>query len=138
MRIFSQKMRKVNGNSYPANIAASKIVCDTVISGPRNVAEVDVFKNKFGKNFILVAVDAPIEIRYERVKNGRGRTGDSISFDKFKAQEEAECDSGTHELKKLLSMANFTIDNSGTENELFNKTNDFFEGVSKSLKKVNS
>ena len=127
MRIFSQKMRKVNGNSYPANIAASKIVCDTVISGPRNVAEVDVFKNKFGKNFILVAVDAPIEIRYERVKNGRGRTGDSISFDKFKAQEEEECDSGTHELKKLLSMANFTIDNSGTENELFNKTNDFLK-----------
>ena len=68
-------MRKVNGNSYPANIAASKIACDTVISGPRNVAEVDVFKNKFGKNFILVAVDAPIEVRYNRIKNGRGGQG---------------------------------------------------------------
>ena len=62
MRIFSQNMRKVNGNSYPANIAASKIVfADTVISGPRNMAEVEVFKNKFGKNFTLVAVEA-IEI----------------------------------------------------------------------------
>ena len=75
MRIFSQKMRKVNGNSYPANIAASKIVCDTVISGPRNVAEVDVFKNKFGKNFILRPLMRLLRLGYERVKNGRGRTG---------------------------------------------------------------
>lgn len=120
MRIFSQDMRKkMMDNSYPANIAVSKIACNTVISGPRNMAEVDVFKNKFGKNFILVAINAPIETRYERIKNGRGRIGDNISFEEFKKQEEAEYNSGTHELSKLLSMANYTIDNSGTEDKMF-------------------
>ena len=84
-----------------------------------------------------MAVDAPIEIRYERVKNGRGRTGDSISFDKFKAQEEAECDSGTHELKKLLSMANLQLTTQEQRMSCLIKRM-IFEGVSKSLKKVNS
>lgn len=127
MRIFSQDMRKKMGNSYPSNIAASKIVCNTVISGPRNMAEVEVFKNKFGENFILVAINTPIETRYERIKNGRGRTGDNISFEEFKKQEEAEYSSGTHELSKLLSMADYTVDNSQGENRMFYEMNTILE-----------
>lgn len=121
MRIFSQKMREKAGNMYPANIAAERIVGDTVITGPRNVAEVEFFKNRFTDWFVLVAVDAPIEIRYERVKNGRGRAGDDISFNEFKAQEEAEYNSGTHELSKLLAMADYVIDNSRKKEEMFVK-----------------
>ena len=119
MRVFSQNMRKKMGNSYPANIAADKIMVNTVISGPRNVAEVEVFRKKFGKNFILVAVDAPIEIRYQRVKNGRGRTGDNLTFEEFKAQEEAELNSGTHELSKLLLTSDRSVDNSRDKDEMF-------------------
>lgn len=121
MRIFSAKRRKVEGNSYPANIAIGKILVDTVISGPRNLEEVKVLRKKFGKRFILVAVNAPIKVRYRRVINGRGRAGDNISFDDFKKQEEAECASGTHELIKLLSTADYTIDNSRTKQEMFSE-----------------
>lgn len=125
MRNFSQNRRNEIGNFYPANIAAGRIVGSTVISGPRNVAEVEFFKNKFGKNFILVSVNAPIEVRYERIKKGRGREGDNISFDEFKKQEETEykCNSGTHELNKLLSMADFIIDNGGTLADLYDQAN---------------
>ena len=119
MRVFSKNMREKMGNGYPANIAAGKIACDTVISGPRNLAEVEVFRKKFEKNFLLVAVDAPIEIRYQRVKNGRERDGDNITFAQFKAQEEAELDSGTHELSKLLSTADRSVDNSRDKNDMF-------------------
>lgn len=118
MRIFSQDKRKKIGNGYPANIAVDRISGNTVVSGPRNVAEIEVFKKKFRDDFILVAVDVPIETRYERIKNGRGRIGDDISFEKFKAQEEAECSSGTHDLRKLLSMADYTIDNSGAKENM--------------------
>lgn len=127
MRVFSQDMRKKVGNSYPANIAAmaaNRIARDIVISGPRNVAEVEVFKNKFGKNFLLVAVNAPIEIRYERVKNGRGRAGDNITFAQFKAQEDAELNSGTHELSKLLAITDRSVDNSGDEKDMFAQMDD--------------
>ena len=119
MRIFSQKMREDVGNMYPANIAAKRVVGNTVISGPRNLAEVNFFRNRFGENFLLVVVDAPIETRYQRVKNGRGRTGDSITFAQFKAQEEAELNSGTHELSKLLSTADCSVDNSRDKDEMF-------------------
>ena len=68
----------------------------------RNVAEVEFFKKRFGENFVLVDVYAPMEVRYERVKKGRSREGDNISLDEFKKQEEAECNSGTHEMNKLL------------------------------------
>ena len=119
MRVFSKNMREKTGNGYPANIAARKIACDTVISGPRNMDEVNVFRKKFGKNFILVAVYAPIEIRYQRVKSGRERDGDNITFAQFKAQEEAELDSGTHELSKLLSTADRSVDNSRDKNDMF-------------------
>ena len=121
MRIFSQKMREDVGNMYPANIAAKRVVGNTVISGPRNLAEVNFFRNRFGENFLLVVVDAPIETRYQRVKNGRGRTGDSITFAQFKAQEEAELNSGTHELSKLLSTADYFVDNSRDKDEMFVK-----------------
>lgn len=127
MRVFSQDMRKKMGNSYPANIAASKIACNTVISGPRNMEEIQVFKDKFGKNFILVTVDAPIEVRYERIKNGRGRTGDNISFEEFKKQEEAEYISGTHELSKVLSMADYIVDNSKSINKMLYEMNAILE-----------
>lgn len=130
MRTFSRQMREEVGNMYPANIAAKriiaaeKIVANTVISGPRNVAEIEFLKKKFGKNFILVAVDAPIKVRYERIKKGRGRTGDDISFVQFKAQEEAELNSKTHELSKLLSMADYTVDNSQSEVNTFRQVDE--------------
>lgn len=122
MRIFSRNKRIKTGNSYPANIAVEKmkkIVGDIVITGHRNTEEIQVFRDKFGKNFILVAISAPMEVRYERIKNGRGRAGDNISVNEFKAQEEAECDSETHSLINLLRMADYVIDNSGTEDKMF-------------------
>lgn len=131
MRIFSQNRRRDVGNSYPANIAVEKIIGNTVISGPRNTEENQVFKDKFGKNFMLVAVDAPIKVRYERIKKGRGRTGDDILFDEFKAQEEAELCSETHDLSKLLSMADYVIDNSGTEENMFAEMNHILALASK-------
>ena len=66
-----------------------------------------------------MAVYAPIEIRYQRVKSGRERDGDNITFAQFKAQEEAELDSGTHELSKLLSTADRSVDNSRDKNDMF-------------------
>lgn len=131
MRIFSQNRRRETGNSYPANIAVGKIVGNTVISGPRNAEEILVFKDKFGENFILVAVDAPIKVRYERIKNGRGRTGDNISFNEFNAQEEAELSSKTHGLNELLLAADYVIDNSGTEEKMFAEMNRILGKVKK-------
>jgi dephospho-CoA kinase len=39
-----------------------------VIDGTRNIDEVDYFKKQFGTDFLLIAIHAPLEVRFERAK----------------------------------------------------------------------
>ena len=121
---FAIEARRIKGPHYPANLIFEKISGDTVISGFRNSAEVNFLKEKFGRHFVLVAIDAPIESRYERAK-ARGRVGDEISFEQFKALEDIERKGSpeTQEVDKVIAMAQFTILNTGTKEELLEKAN---------------
>ncbi len=58
-----------------------------VISGVRSLGEVHSIQAKGG---ILLFVDAPIEIRYERVKNRRRSHEELLTFEEFKKSEELE------------------------------------------------
>ena len=122
MRDFVIKRRKERGAGYLAQIAAKKVTGNSVISGLRNTKEVDALKNKFGENFFLIAVEAPIQLRYEWAK-ARGRISDKISFRQFKAEEDAERRGNpeTHEVDNVIKMADYVINNSGTEAELLVK-----------------
>ena len=63
----------------------------------------------------LVAVDAPIEIRYERIYK-RGSETDSVPFEKFKEQEEVEMrntDPNKQNLEYCITNADFLISNEG-------------------------
>ncbi len=58
-----------------------------VISGVRSLGEVEAIKKAGGT---MVFVDSPMEIRYERIK-ARHRSGEEkLTFEEFKASEEAE------------------------------------------------
>lgn len=120
IREFVKEMRAVHGNQYPADEMAKGITGNTVISGFRNVAEVKTFREKFGNDFILLAIDAPLEVRYRRIY-GRGRHGDNISFEQFKEEEDRERreESGSHEMDRVIEIADKTIENSGTKEELY-------------------
>lgn len=60
-----------------------------VIDGIRGVAEVETFKKAFGTDFVLVRIEAPLDLRYERIKT-RGRGDDSLNTEEFKEREERE------------------------------------------------
>lgn len=60
-----------------------------VIDGIRGVAEVETFKKEFGTDFVLVRIDAPLILRYERIKT-RGRGDDLLSIEEFEEREERE------------------------------------------------
>lgn len=117
---FVKEMRKIYGNQYPYDEIVKLIKKNSVISGIRNSAGIDVFKKEFGKNFLLIAIDAPIEFRYKMARN-RGRAGDEITFEKFKEEEEREkqTQGGTHELDKVIGLADVVIMNDGTKEDLF-------------------
>ena len=135
MQLFAEKSRKQYGNQYPANIAIERIINNgankIVVSGPRNMAEINAFREKFGNRFVLVAIDASIEIRYERAKS-RGREGDDISFEQFKEEENLERagNSGSHELDDVLKSADYVILNDASEEELFGKIDSLLKSIS--------
>jgi dephospho-CoA kinase len=68
------------------NEAENKLI---VVDGIRGVAEVEAFKRAFGANFVLVLIDAPLSLRYTRIKN-RGRGDDSLALEEFQAREARE------------------------------------------------
>ncbi len=100
-----------------------------VIVSIRHPEEVEYLKNQ--GNLKLIAVEAAIELRYQRISQ-RGRPEDFVSFEKFKEQEERErFGSGEQQqLDKVISMADFKVDNSGS-------LEDLYQQVDKILEKIN-
>lgn len=129
---FVASVRKEKGNGYLSLETIKRIQGNSVISGIRNTEEVKIFREKLGKRFFLIAVETPLEARFERAKK-RNRAGDSISFEQFKKEEDKErkSESGSHEVDKVISMADFLIFNDGTEEE-------FFRRVEETLSQINT
>jgi len=56
----------------------------------RNPFEVKEFRQTLKKYFFLIYVDAPLEIRYERLKKRRREGEEILSFEEFKKKSEEE------------------------------------------------
>ncbi len=120
---FAINSRHERGPGYLAEIAATKITGNSVVSGLRNIKEVDFLKKTFGSDFVLITIDAPLEVRYKWALE-RKRVGDDISFDQFRAEEDAERngDEFAHQVDALIAMAEKVIINDGTREDLLKKT----------------
>lgn len=107
-----------------ARRAAKKIRGNTVIDSIRNPREVAYFKTL--ENFTLLAIDAPAKKRFDRVKK-RGRDESASSLEEFLAKEKEEM--GTEESRQqilaCMDMADHTIINDGTIQELQKKLEKF-------------
>ncbi|MDP3741737.1 MAG: AAA family ATPase [Candidatus Micrarchaeota archaeon] len=104
-----------------------------LVSGIRSVGEVESLKKEFGTNFCLIAVDAPLETRYQRIK-ARARAGEHVmTLDEFKASEEMEKNGEVHSqnIASVMKMADYTIQNSGSSKQLEEKVEKILEKVMK-------
>lgn len=83
-----------HGKEYFPNVIVSRIVKDrcekSIISGIRNPEDAIVPKKYFGKQMLLVFIDADKKKRYERIKKRR-RDTDPTSFRVFSREESREC-----------------------------------------------
>jgi dCMP deaminase len=115
LQMIANEMRAKLGSGILAERALARIEDDKhwIITSMRNPAEVEVFSKR--KDFLLVFVDAPIDIRYQRVI-ARKRAGDIKSFEQFKKEEEAEIKGKANEqqLLKLRKMSHIIMNNNGT------------------------
>lgn len=84
-----------------------------VIDGIRGIAEVETFKEEFGTDFILVRIEAPLTLRYNRIKT-RGRGDDLLNIEEFKEREEREKRWGMGE---AMEKAEKVITNEGSLKE---------------------
>ena len=82
-----------------------------VVDGIRSDVEVEAFREAFGESFLLVEVDAPFEIRAERL-DLRGRdAGAEEGGESLEDRDERELGFGMGE---AMAMADVTIENTET------------------------
>lgn len=119
---IGNELRTTFGPSVLGKLTAEKIARlqeqKALAVSIRNPAEIEALRAMPG--FFLIAVDAPIELRYERIKN-RGRIEDSVTFEKFKEQEERELAGAATEqqLTQVMALADAHIVNARTLDELY-------------------
>jgi len=121
------EMRKKEGDGYWATRTAARVKMMpgwqkrvTTIDSIRLPAEVEALVEEFGDKFVLISVDAPIEVRYERIKT-RNRAGESkLSLEQFKASEEKEQSKqkGEPNLAATMALADFEVVNDESRAEL--------------------
>lgn len=83
-----------------------------VIESIRNIKEVEYLKEN--SHFVLLSVDADIQLRYQRIYL-RGSETDHVDFDTFKQNEQREMsskDTSKQNLALVMRAADYTIDNS--------------------------
>ncbi|MGB2843358.1 MAG: hypothetical protein WBC02_00730, partial [Candidatus Aminicenantaceae bacterium] len=91
-----------------------------VIDSIRNPKEIDYLKKQ--KNFILLAIDAPVELRYKRAKK-RGREESVSTLQEFiekEAEEKTNRKKG-QQLLNCIKMADFVVINDGSLENLHKK-----------------
>ncbi len=113
-------LRKKFGADILARRVMRKVKDKAVIDSIRNPNEVECLKKH--KGFILIAVDAPVAMRYERVKK-RGRHESASTLEEFIQKEEEEMSNFEkgQQLQNCMRMADVAVINAGTLEDLHRK-----------------
>jgi dephospho-CoA kinase len=111
------ELRALGGPGALARAILSRLEGRAVVDSIRNPGEVEVLRR--GPRFVLIGVDAPQRLRFERSML-RGRAGDGATLAEFAAKEARE-NSATEagqQLLATLALADIVIQNDGTIAEL--------------------
>jgi len=127
---IAQSMREKHGMAIWAKRTVEKIRSLKkspllVIDGVRNMEEIEYFKQELGMDFLVIAVDAPDELRRKRAIS-RGRTDDSKNLKDLEERDKREICWG---LQKVIANADIVIPNNGS-------IKDFKKQVSTVFKKL--
>ena len=109
---IADQMRRDHGMDIWAKRTIDKILQNKknnyiIIDGIRNIEEIDAFKNKLGKDFILIAITASDITRQKRFLK-RGREDDSSDIQDLRDRDKRELDWG---LGSVIASADIIIPN---------------------------
>ncbi|MGV8162701.1 MAG: AAA family ATPase [Candidatus Nanoarchaeia archaeon] len=124
MVIVANSLREKYGPSYVAEELFKRAKAtgqNAVIESLRTVGEIEALRAN--GNFVLLAIDANPELRYERVYK-RGNETDNISFEQFVSEEEREfisADPAKQNLSACMELADHILINDGSYEDLKKK-----------------
>ncbi len=107
---FASDERRKYGADIWAKRCMQRIESNSVIDGCRSLAEMKLFKEKFGNDSMLVAIEAPAETRFKRLQK-RGRSDAPKTLEEFNERDLREIGWG---LADLIKSADLTILNNGS------------------------
>jgi dephospho-CoA kinase len=117
-------LRQRFGPDIMARRVMEKISDDSIVDSIRNPSEIEYWRRQ--PNFILLAIDAPVEVRHQRAL-ARGRDESATSLEEFTAKEDEEKtrNRNAQQLETCMRMADFVIRNDGTLEEFRKKLEAF-------------
>lgn len=133
MIVVANELRKEYGPTHLVEKmyrSATQEGGDAVLESLRAVAEVQKIKELGGT---VIGIDAESRIRYERAFK-RGTEKDSVSYEKFLAQEKAESnpdDPAKQDVFSALKESDFILSNNGTLEELHTQIDEALKKITK-------
>ena len=120
---LGDELRKAEGMDVLARRLVRKIKYEKIyracVDGFRSVEEVNVFRKEF-KNFYLIALKAPKELRFKR----RRELDPTLKWEEFEKREKLDEQKG---LGKVLSLADFVISNDSTLEDLYRRIDELLK-----------
>ena len=114
------ELRSRFGPDILARRVMARVEGKAVIDSIRNPHEVAFLRSRGG--FVLVAVDAPIGLRYARVlKRGRAESAETLQEFTAKEREEMRHDPNCQQLQECIRLADICLMNDGTLEEFRRK-----------------
>ncbi len=134
MTMIANELRANHSPSFVTDQLYNKALItgsNCIIESIRTPGEIDSLRDK--NDFYLFAIDAPSEIRYQRILLRKSET-DNISYQTFIENENREMDTddpNKQNLRKCIEMADFVFENSGSINELEKKVEIILNKINK-------
>jgi dephospho-CoA kinase len=118
------ELRAAFGPDILARRAMDRLTGPTVFDSIRNTREVAYLRTQEG--FILLALDAPLEVRFGRVA-ARGRNESAATLEEFQKKEEQERKGGqaAQQLEACMAAADHLVWNDGSLEDLHRKLEKF-------------
>ena len=117
---LGNELRNKQGSGVLVKMLKGKIGSKDIVDSIRNPDEIRELKKI--PEFILIGIDAPLEVRFQRARL-RNRRGDGLSLNEFRKEEEKEnsTDPKAQQLQTCLKSADVLIVNNGALTELHQK-----------------
>lgn len=112
---FAQKY----GDGYLAELAIKSFEENGIVSGPRQLGQIQYFKNNC--RFILIFVDADDEIRFSRVQS-RNSVKEAHTLERFiKDEQEKDVLGPVQRLEDCIELADYKVTNNTSLDKLANQ-----------------